>query len=240
MAVCDLFSTHSPSKLAEAIAKSVAGDHRSLPSRAKAFAAVAKMQGFDAYPDIRPAAEIDRLVTEEKCIELNRGLSGTNGIPAILYARELVMGSMYPGTQSAFGTGIYLADLGSAFEPATKIAGFSRISKTAYDHAGAGENGVVLRCLLKPGSRILTHDELKDLRRDNKNRYREAQLSDCGSLTAALGCDGFFCDGIGTHEGEHWFVVVNRTALIFQSTCAIHSRLTGTPSHEKEASRPHQ
>jgi hypothetical protein len=217
---CDLFLTHAPHKLAEAITQIMVSDQRSLPPRAKAFAAVAKMQGFDAFPDLKPAEEIDRMIKDDGCVELNRGLSGSNGIPAMMYAKELVLGTLYPGTQSAFGTGIYLTDLGCPFTlPTPAIPGFSRIAHTAHDHAGAGENGVVLRCILKKNARILTHEEVKELRRDNKNRYREAQLSDCGSLTAALGCDGFQCDGIGKNAGEKWYVVVNRTPLIFQSSC---------------------
>jgi hypothetical protein len=225
---CDLFQTHSAGKLAEMVAQCVATDHRSLPSRAKTFAAVAKIQGFDAFPEMRTPEAIDALIAAGG-IELNRGLSGSNGIPAILYARELVMGRLYPGTQSAFGTGIYLSDMGCAYAPASKPVGFVRIARTSYDHARGGENGVIMRCVIKTGAKILSHDDLKEIRRENKNRFREAQLSDCGSLAAALGCDGFKCDGIEPNHGEQWYVIVNRSALIFQNTCVSHTQVPPPP-----------
>jgi hypothetical protein len=182
------------------------------------------MQGFDAFPQWKPHAEMVGLLAAG-ARELQRGLSGSNGLPALKYARELLTGLMYPGTQCAFGTGIYFTDMGCSFSPKNPIPGFEKIAKTAYDHAGADDSGVILRCTLRPGTKILTHDEVKDLRRENRNRFREAQLSDCGSLTAALGCDGFTCPGIGPNDGEQWYVIVNRTALIFQNTCVNRSQI---------------
>jgi hypothetical protein len=176
------------------------------------------MQRFDEWPDIKPPHEIQNLVAQGYK-ELNRGLSGSFGIPAKLYANELARGPLFPGTQSAFGTGIYLTDLGCPIMSNPAHPAFPNgVATTAHEHAGTGDNGVILRCLLKPDARLLSHDDVKAFRRENRNRFREAQLNDCGSLTAAIGYDGFQCDGIGSKAGEKWYVITNRSVLIFQTT----------------------
>lgn len=213
----DLFHDNSPSKLREKIDKLVTDDLRSLPKNAKRFAAVAKLQEFDSWPGLQPASHVDDEIAKGG-VELNRGLSGSNGVPAILYARDLVLGPMFPGTQSALGSGIYFSDLGCPVAGFQAIDGFRRISKTASEHGNLGDTGVILRCVLKSGSKLMPHQELTEYFTANRNRCREAQITDCGTLVAALGFDGIVCDYASHNHGEQWYVIVNRTALIFQRT----------------------
>jgi hypothetical protein len=174
------------------------------------------MQGFDGWPGLQPPNEIERLIANGHK-ELNRGICGTKGVPAIFYARELLKGPMYPGTLSAFGSGIHLSTTSESPPDDAAKSGFPRCSKTAMEYACGDDTGVVLRCVLKPESRILETDEIRDIRRDNKNRAREAQLNDFGALVAALGFDGFLCDKVADDQTELWYVIVNRTVLTFQN-----------------------
>lgn len=214
--MADLFSTRSPQQICREVESYTREDMRSLPMRAKVFAAIVKMQGFDGHPALLNIAEIDVLLPQGY-IELNRGISGTKSLPARMYASELVRGPMYPGTLSAFGTGIYLSTTSDLIATDPRTPAFPKISKTAQQYAAQDDTGMVIRCLLKPDAKILTQDQIREIRRDNRNRARESQLTDFGALTAALGFDGFICEKIDNDNQEVWYVVVNRTALIFQT-----------------------
>ncbi len=214
----DLFHKLSPSRLKAEIAQKVALDQRSLPARTKIFAAVASMQGFDGWPNLADPAAIEKLITEGHT-ELNRGLCGTPGVPAIFYARELLKGPMYPGTLAAFGSGIHLSTV-SAWSGT--VPSFPRCSETARKYSGSDGTGVILRCVLNRTARILNIEDLAEFRRDNRNRAREADLTDFGSLAAALGFDAFMCEKLDAGQEETWYVVVNRTALTFQTVVLQH------------------
>ena len=59
-------------------------------------------------PDVVPFNDLNKMIAEG-ATELNRGISTSNNVPAQLYARELLLGTLYPGTLSAMGNGIHLA-----------------------------------------------------------------------------------------------------------------------------------
>src|SRR5262249_38584360 len=152
------------------------------------------------WPGLVRPEELDKLVAEGN-YELNRGLVGTPGVPAITYARELVKGPLYPGTLCAFGSGIHLAspsEPDGEHWPKPNVA-FPRASKTACKYAcghDGKQTGVILRCVLRKDARVLQPDGIVEIRRENRNRAREAQLLDCGALTAALGFDAFMCEDL--------------------------------------------
>jgi hypothetical protein len=212
----DLFFKHSPSKLRAEIEQRASSDPRSLPWKAKIFAAVANLQGFDQWPELKTPAEVDRLIAAQHR-ELNRGISGTKGVPAIFYAKELLTGAMYPGTLAAFGTGIHLSTPSAFPTDLAAVPQFPRLSKTARKYASDDDTGAILRCALNPNAKILANEQIREIRRDNRNRAREAGLLDFGALTAALGFDGFLCEKLDTAQEESWYVIVNRTTLIFQN-----------------------
>src|SRR5712672_161362 len=104
----DIFHGLSRPELKKRINEHVACDQRSLPQRAKIFAAVAKIQEFDTLPDVVSPNEMNEMIGSG-LTELQRGISANGSVPAILYARELARGPMFPGTLSAIGHGIYMA-----------------------------------------------------------------------------------------------------------------------------------
>ena len=175
------------------------------------------MQGFDGWPGLLPDIDVDNLINRGER-ELNRGICGTKGLSAFFYADQLIHGSMYPGVLTAFGHGIYLSTVSELPPEGNRIAAFPRISKSAAKYGGQNETGVILRCSLKADAKILIQNEFDEFRRQNRNRAREAQVIDYGTLAAALGYDAMECDKIGVEQTETWYVVVNRTALTFQQT----------------------
>src|SRR5665213_1015848 len=102
----DILNGLSTNELRREIQRLTSDDQRSLPPRSKIFAAVAKLQSFDVLPEVIEYVALNEIVSKGS-IELNRGISSTKGVPAQLYAKELVLGAMYPGTLSALGNGIY-------------------------------------------------------------------------------------------------------------------------------------
>lgn len=207
----DIFYGLSKAELRKEIEAAVAKDNRSLPARAKIFAAVAKRQKFDLLPDSVMPEEIDALC-EKGAIELNRGLSSNKGVLAKLYAFELLRGPLYPGTLSAMGNGIYFA------EPSIdhNVHGFTKISTIAMEYASTGKPGVIVRCALKQGVNSIDFDDLKQLFRDNRNRAVDIGITDAGAFAAALGFEAICCEGMYTHAKECCWIVLNRTALVFQ------------------------
>jgi len=211
----DIFHDLSPNELKKEIARITSEDVRSLPPNAKIFSAIVRLQNFDRLPEFTDYGCINKMVAKG-CVELNRGLSGTKGVPALLYARELIRGPMYPGTLSSLGNGIYLATTGDYADTPINPPMFPNLSKTAVKYASNDDSGVILRCALKESAKILDFDDVRAIARDNRNRVRDAQVTDFGALTAALGFDAFFRDDTFDGSGEKVYVVVNRTALTFQ------------------------
>ena len=104
----DLLQDVSAAEFKREIAQAVTKDPCFLPPGAKIFAAVACLQGFDALPEIVEVKEFDSLI-QAGDQELLRGLTSTKGVPARLFARDLMVGPLYPGTLSAVGQGIHFA-----------------------------------------------------------------------------------------------------------------------------------
>ncbi|MCE0483799.1 MAG: hypothetical protein LV479_06130 [Methylacidiphilales bacterium] len=211
----DIFHGLSPNELKKEVARIIAVDARSLPPNAKIFSAIAQLQNFDRLPELTDHGCINKMI-DQKCVELQRGLSGTKGVPAMLYAKELVLGPMYPGTLSALGNGIYLATTGEYADTPSNSQFFPKMSRMAFKYAANDDSGVILRCALKADAKILDFDDVRSIARDNRNRVRDAQVTDFGALTAALGFDAFVRDDTFDGSGEKVYVVVNRTALTFQ------------------------
>lgn len=210
----DIFHGQSPARLRKEIQEKIAADLRTLPERSKIFAAIAAIQGFDGWPTVAEPAAIDEMVAGG-AVELQRGISESNGIPAITYAKELIGGPMYPGTFSAFGTGIYFANPGPQ---AVNSEPFAGCSSTALNYARKGGSGVIVRAALPKGARIAERDELNGYFRENRNRATEAGITDFGSFCAALGFDGFVCDKVNAISDESWYVLVNRKILVIQNS----------------------
>lgn len=211
----DLFHSMSPEALRREIDKIVGEDPRSLPRGSKVFAAVAKLQGFDAFPDIVDDHQLE-LMIQGGAVELQRGLSGSHGVPAQLYARDLARGTLYPGTLAAFGSGIYLSTPGMVAQ--SPVPGFPRLSLTALRYGSQGETGIIVRGALKKTANLLVNGDVKELMRENKNRAKKAGVADFGTFAASLGFDGFQCEKMDADDHEMWYVVVNRAVLVFQKT----------------------
>jgi hypothetical protein len=211
----DIFYGLSRAELKKRIDGFVDLDNRSLPKRAKVFAAVAKIQGFDQLPDIVTPEVLQSMISSGHVTELQRGLSSNSGVPALLYATELLSGPLYPGTLSAVGHGIYLAATSVDYphHPA-----FPRISRVAHEYAKKSHPGIIVRCGLKEDARVVDYEGLTHYMRDNRNRAKEVGITDLGAFAASLGIDGYYCDGIcGPHPEQVW-IVVNRKSLVFQNT----------------------
>ena len=149
----DLLHTMSTNEFHKEIQRHVQDDQRALPDKSKIFAAVAKMQKFDALPEVVSAEELNAYLGEHQGVELNRGLGSTKGVPAPFYARELIGGSMYPGTQSAFGNGIYFA---TPSERSTELH-FPRTSLIAKKHLGTCDAGpgILVRAAIRSNARCM-------------------------------------------------------------------------------------
>jgi hypothetical protein len=216
--MADLIHEKSPNELGKEILALVAGDLRALPIRSKIFAAVAKLQGFDTLPEIGTLVEIETIISEGG-IEIQRGLSATKGIPSTLYAKELAVGPLFPGTQSAKGNGIYFA-VPSLPDKFKSIPSFLKVSQVALKHTFGESSGIIVKAVLKPGAKTADFDEVKQLLREHKNRAKTAGIEEIGSFCAALGFDAVYCDEV--YEGdlnERVYVVFNRGALVLQNIC---------------------
>lgn len=208
----NLIQDLSPAELKNEITSLVEKDTRALPGTAKIFAAVAQLQEFDRLPERLEPDQIEGLIaTGHK--ELQRGISPSDGVPAELYARELVRGTLHPGTKIAFGQGIYLAT--------PSVAGhhpeFPRISEVACHYATSADGaGIVLRCVLKKEVILREQGEILAHFREERNRARQAGIVDLGTFAAACGFQGYTCDGIAPKHEEEVVVVLDRTGLVFQ------------------------
>lgn len=101
----NLIQDLSPAELKKEIAIRTEKDTRALPDTAKIFAAIAGLQEFDRLPEMLEPQQIDEMIGAGHR-ELHRGISPSDGVPAELYARELALGTLHPGTKIAFGHGI--------------------------------------------------------------------------------------------------------------------------------------
>lgn len=211
----DILNGLSVNELKREIDKYVCEDQRSLPHRAKVFAAVAKIQKFDVLPEVIETDKMNVKVAEG-CIELNRGLSSTNAIPSQFYARELVLGAMYPGTLSALGNGIYFA------VPTVKnerfLPLFPLVSTIALKYTKGESSGFLIRAALIKGVKIADCNDLRDDLRDNRNRARSSGIADIGTFAAALGFDAYFADGVYNDTDERIYTVLNRGSIYVQKT----------------------
>lgn len=213
----DILNGLSTNELSREILKCVAEEQRSLPPRAKTFAAVAKLQRFDVLPEVSDVEAINVAITQGG-IQLNRGLSATKGVGAIFYAKELAYGALYPGTLSALGNGIYFAvpsEVREEFGPA-----FPLVSKVAlkYTIGDPQTSGCIIRAVLKPTAKVVDCDDLRDDLRQNRNRAKSAGITDIGTFAAALGIDAYFVDGVYPDTNERIYTVLNRGCLSLQRT----------------------
>jgi hypothetical protein len=214
----DILNGFSVNELSKEIAKYVSEDQRSLPHRAKVFAAVAKLQKFDVLPEVITVEKMNEYIPLG-CVELNRGLSSTNAIPSQFYAMELVRGAMYPGTLSALGNGIYFA------VPTVKdehfLPTFPMVSAVALKYTKGENSGCLIRAALVKNAKIADCDDLKDDLRDNRNRARSSGITDIGTFAAALGFDAYYADGVYNDTDERIYTVLNRGAIYVQSSAKL-------------------
>lgn len=210
----DILNGFSVNELSKEIAKFVSEDQRSLPHRAKVFAAVAKLQKFDVLPEVIEPEKMNEKIPLG-CIELNRGLSSANAIPSQFYALELVKGSMYPGTLSALGNGIYFAV--PTVRDEKFLPTFPLVSAVALKYTKGVNSGCLIRAALVKNAKIANCDDLKDDLRQNRNRARSSGITDVGTFAAALGFDAYFADGVYNDTEERIYTVLNRGAIYVQS-----------------------
>lgn len=219
----NLIQSLSPTELNRKISALMQRDSRILPEKAKIFAAVASLQQFDRLPEIASPAQITTLI-ENGCMELHRGLSPSDGISADLYARELIKGTLHPGTKIAHGHGIYF----STPSIDSHYPDFPRLSVTAqhYAHSPLG-SGILIRCVLKNGIPLVEREDIFEHFREERNRARRAGITDLGSFAAACGHQGYLCDGIAPEPREQTVVILDRTSLVFQKVALQISQIEG-------------
>lgn len=208
----------SPNELEREIQAYVSKDQRSLPPRAKIFSAIAKIQGFDALPEVAKPDELTALIAKEEAKEIYRGMSPTRGIPSIFYARELILGAMYPGTLSVLGNGMYFATASQQIGTPE----FPMLSQIAMKYAKGTQEGagILVRAALKKDAKVSSCDDLKQELRENRNRAKKAGITDVGAFAAALGLDAFYADEVYDDiDGELVYVVLNRGKLVIQNAC---------------------
>jgi hypothetical protein len=149
-------------------------------------------------------------------IEVHRGLSATKGSTSKFYAGELIRGAMYPGTQIAFGHGMYFATPSKD----GNLPSFPRVSMVARKYTSSPDGtGFLVRAALKKDVKIADCEDIKKEFRENRNRASKAGITDIGAYAASLGIDAFKADGVYTdHLEEVVYVVLNRGKLIVQTT----------------------
>jgi hypothetical protein len=214
----DLFHSMSPERFKERVEEYVSRDRRVLLSDAKVFAAITAMQGFDGKPILGSATEISCL-RDHGYTQVFRGIHSSNdGIRADLYAEALLAGQLHPGTQTAYGHGIYLAEASRDPEKRKSglASGFEDRSITAWEYANKAHPGVILRAVINPKARVREFEDLYADFPDYRTRALRMGIQDIGSFTAALGIDAYFTDDFD--PDERIWVVLNRTVLTFQAT----------------------
>ena len=215
----DIFHSDSVKSLNSRIRKLIQSDQRSLPDRSKVFSAVARIQKFDAFPEIFGADQISDRVSDGD-IELYRGISGANGLPGAAFAVALLRGTLHPGTQAAFGQGIYFATPSKSLRSPAKL--FPSWSKTAHKHAKKSHEhpGIIVRASLKKSSTIGDSSEIRQFLAENKARaikiFKGLGALDQGTFAAMLGFDALKCDDYEEFTGETTYLVLNRGSLRFQ------------------------
>jgi hypothetical protein len=217
----DVLYQKSPNELEKEITALVVKDQRSLHHRAKVFSAIAKIQGFDLLPEIGTPDELNAAI-KDGGKELQRGMSATKGIPSHFYARELILGAMYPGTLIALGNGMYFATPSAESEPGSpEFSIFPRLSRVAMQYTGGTDgSGILVRAVLKKDAKMAKCEDLKADLRDNRNRAKRAGITDVGAFAAALGFDAYSADGIyGDVPEEMVYVVLDRGKLMVQGVC---------------------
>lgn len=214
----DILNGLSTNELSKEVQKLVCDDQRALPARSKIFAAIAKIQNFDVLPEAVEIEDVNSAVAEG-CIELNRGLSSTRGVPSQLYAKELIIGALYPGTLSSKGNGIYFS-VPSKEDP-QYFPFFPKISIVALKYTKGEASGIVMRAALKKDAKLADSDDLKEYFKENRNRAKRAGIADLGAFAAALGIDALYEDDLYDDTGERIYTVLNRGALLIQKACIL-------------------
>lgn len=215
----DILNGLSVNELKREIESLVAKDQRSLPQKGKVFAAIAKLQKFDVLPELVDITKCSAAIADGS-VELNRGMSGTKGVPSTFYATELALGALYPGTLTALGNGMYFS-IPSKTEQKWNGLGFSKVSIVALKYTSGDGSGILVRAALKKDARIAECDDLRSDLQDNRNRAREAGITDVGAFAACLGFDAFYADNMYDDCDERVYTVLNRGVLLLQNRCVL-------------------
>ena len=213
----DILNGKSTNELKQEIDKLVREDQRSLPHKAKVFSAIAKLQKFDVLPETGSIDAVNAAIAAGNT-ELNRGMSSTKGIPSVFYARELIMGAMYPGTLSALGNGMYFA---APSEKREDFPGFPLVSVVARKYIKGDGSGILVRAALNKSAKVADCHDIKQDLKENKNRAKLAGITDIGAFAASLGIDAFYSDNVYMDTPERVYVVLNRGVILIQISCIL-------------------
>jgi hypothetical protein len=221
----DIFKRISTNELEKEITACVAKDARSLPPKAKVFSAIAKIQEFDKLPELMHPDQFNAAILAGG-MELQRGMSATKGIPSQFYARELILGAMYPGTLSVLGNGMYFATPSQKNEKPDTAALFPTFSRIAMHYTRGNEGtGILVRAAIKKDAKVAAYETLWTDYVDSKSKANRAGIKDVGAFAAVLGFDAFYADGAyvggpcADIKGEMVYVVLNRGAMMVQNAC---------------------
>lgn len=159
------------------------------------LAQILERQGFDGLPAKISSEEADSLVSEEGALRLFRGLRSTDSLSATEMAEQFTDGKLFAG-RGMFGNGTYAS------------------TAESYASGYARGGGQMMELVLRPGSRVVTHEELQKLMEElppipsNTKDPLLGLLKDPGRFAAMLGIDAV------TVSGGLETLILNRTALM--------------------------
>jgi hypothetical protein len=175
-----------------------------------------RVQGFDKKPMRATHEELDDLV--------DRG--GTNlfrGDEQAEFMDELLDGDYYPG-QGMFGNGTYFDGMVAGESSAARVAGHL---DTAVEYAGyTGPSGRVVRGVLKPNARTVSHTDIKTLQGEVRG------LADDVNNLAKMLADEF--DATGMIDDDTLQLVVEDVAALRRSAQRRRDARTGIVSEDAE------
>jgi hypothetical protein len=220
-------------------------------------AAIAQVQGFDAYPLVVGDAEMDAAIAAGG-VEFWRGMSDTYGpdnrfeVSAVTGAdmvEQMRSGPAYWG-YGVYGNGMYGGD---DHRIAVEYAANTRFG---WPPGGpAASNGAVVRAVLRPGSRVIEFGDAKALREHWKTEMRRAEVdqrmtpeqrgtfrdhvrrvsADLGVWAAMMGYDAIYADealhvGSEGDNSRHWNILNRAALMVSQTTEPVVQGQTTTPT----------
>lgn len=169
---------------------------------------VINAQGFDGLPRVVDAEEFDRYVQESNFIA-QRTYSAPDQETLDVYRDQLYNGKWYVDCSEGgaqYGQGMYCT---GNFEGQLTEG----IIADMNEYSGGAEYSYIETLTLDPSAKIISFDELAELKRERKKAGDPAAKGNIGAFAAKLGYDA-----IDTKNGKSgsYVIILNRTKVIFK------------------------